>query len=354
MKKTTIFIRTFVLLFFFSAYGYADYNQILQGTWTTSCIFDDSNGIYRKITMVISENELSSTHDGSWSESECLNNSYFYTSTLTGTFSIGDDIGISESKELDIMVSSCTVTWLTDDSVNYVNANSWYGINDWQKDVPRDISGKTQPSMITYPSIGETFFSAIKIEGNKAYLGTDVAGFSLNEEFRSTTLENWFYTKDNSDVNVSKCDIDNDGKVGIEEAIYSLQIISGIKTESISTESFKYKGTGVDSSETGSDNYEYELNIDKISTFISGTLKITEGDDTEILPIKNGSFKDNTLSFMVTNSGNWMYHFVLFQHGDTLNGGVVELYDGCYPWAPQECVHGLDALTKVNMQLVVK
>ena len=200
MKKTTVFIGVIVLFLFLSVYGYADYSQALQGTWTTSCIDDDGDGIYRKITMTISGNELSSTHEGSWSESECLNNSNFFTSTLTGTFSIGDDIDISEAKELDIIVSSCTITWLTDDIVNYVNANSWYGINDFQKNVPRDISGKTHPNGSTYPSIGETFFSVIKIDENKAYLGTDDAGFILNEDYRSPTLESWFYTKDNSGI----------------------------------------------------------------------------------------------------------------------------------------------------------
>ena len=200
MKKTTVFTWVIVLFLFLCVYGYADYSQTLQGTWTTSCIDDDRDGIYRKITMIVSGNELSSTHDGSWTESECLNNSNFYSSTLTGTFSIGNDIDISEAKELDISVLSCTITWLTDDIVNYVNANSWYGITDFQKNVPRDISGKTHPNGSTYPSIGETFFSVIKIDENKAYLGTDDAGFILNEDYRSPTLESWFYTKDNSGI----------------------------------------------------------------------------------------------------------------------------------------------------------
>ena len=321
MKKSIVFIEVIVLLFFLSVYCYADYNQTLQGTWTTPCIYDASNGTYRKITMIISGNELFSTHNGSWSESECLNNSYFYTSTLTGRFSIGEDIDISEAKELDIVVSSCTITWLTDHFVNYVNANSWYGINDWQKDVPRDISGKTHPDGIIYPRIGETFFSVIKIDGNKAYLGTDDAGFILNEKYRPTTLESWFYNKNYVKTDVLG-DINMDGKVNLSESIYALQVAAGFREKIGTSNAMVFDNNGnafIDSDLTVSNSTQYGgLKISNGTKYIAELIGSDSTNDGGMLKL----YKDGNTGVQISATHSGFFHPVFIDSDLTVSNSV--------------------------------
>ena len=146
-------------------------------------------------------------------------------------------------------------------------------------------------------------------------------------------------------------DIDKDGKIDLKEAIYVLQVVSGIRSSSSSSSmTLRFEGTGSDTDDTGTDSYTYELNTQIDGNKVSGTLTMTQvGDPPEIYEIINGSYKDNIIRFYVIDSDGFYYNFSLLRSNNVLDGGVIEISNGCHPWG---CEYGLSAFTKANMNLV--
>jgi hypothetical protein len=117
-------------------------------------------------------------------------------------------------------------------------------------------------------------------------------------------------------------DVNNDGKTGLHESIYALQIAAGI----IHTASDHYIFTGSGVGCNSGSFYDYELDFQTQGNFIFGKIKMgKQGKPIETFQLQNGVLQNNTLNFRVIDAEKSIYQFAMFWTDNALNGGITKL-----------------------------
>lgn len=96
-----------------------------------------------------------------YSDPECTAASFFMT--VERTYSLFDN-------EIDYTYLSTTLTFVTQDSVDSCNADKCWGLDGWELDKARDISGLTYAD-VTPPKIGDMLYTIFKIEAGVLHFG---------------------------------------------------------------------------------------------------------------------------------------------------------------------------------------
>ncbi|MGE0086573.1 MAG: hypothetical protein AB7S75_19370 [Desulfococcaceae bacterium] len=114
-------------------------------------------------------------------------------------------------------------------------------------------------------------------------------------------------------------DVDGDGKTGLSEAIYALQVASGIGQKI--SDPILLSGTG-----SGSNSYVYELEYRTQGNLVFGDISMAiTGKPLEKFQIQNGTLVDSTMSFKMVDAEGSIHHFSMILRENRLDGGVVKL-----------------------------
>lgn len=165
-----------------------DANKLLSGTWSSKCASDDT-GRYNIETFKFS-GDTAAYSIKTFTDSACKK----LISTMTNhrTFKLGDQVSALQAHNLDYTFKS--VTYAVNDKGLLKEANQppgFYQYTHWQLNQARDVSGlkKFASSTIEHEK-GKQFFTIVRIEGNKLYMGDYSSGIGDSENTRLSALYN--------------------------------------------------------------------------------------------------------------------------------------------------------------------
>jgi hypothetical protein len=153
--------------------------QMLIGTWESNCIAN--TGEYFK-----SELRSIQVHAGSliqhykyFEDTECVQPSS--VKTIERNFTLGkkaEYTGVANAYEIDMMVVKVQFTIKNDIAAFEFSQNMSFGFNDWQTDVPREISGRRYKSTSKPgPGAGEMYYQIVGVQDGYLAIGdTDGTG----------------------------------------------------------------------------------------------------------------------------------------------------------------------------------
>ncbi len=165
----------------------------LEGSWKNSCTYDLPNDESSYIILTLSGSMY--TYVASIFEQDaCLSPNLLIVFTETGTFSIGDEImtqtNPEPAKKLDITTSSYRATPKSQAVTDWLNDNSYCGIDTWALNVPTDVTGLMCDGDLS-PSAGDISYTIYAISGgNTLYFGDDSTPYEgISEATRPVDLD---------------------------------------------------------------------------------------------------------------------------------------------------------------------
>lgn len=161
-------------------------NDLLTGTWSSACASDHSGNFNREIFNFKGDEATYSIK--TYSDSSCK--TLISTLKTDRTYQLGDVISGLDNQKLDYTFKSVTMTYHNAAILASANkAPGYYGFSDWKLNQSKVISGlKKTPSSDAEHAQGEKFFTIVKIDGNKIYMGDYDSGAGTSDQTRLSRI----------------------------------------------------------------------------------------------------------------------------------------------------------------------
>lgn len=156
----------------------------LIGTWLSPCL--SGPGFNLKIAVQFSPTEVVKTN---YRYDDDICNSLFLKEIRTDRYAIVEEGKTTMPYKTDSQRQTTTFTPMSDRGVTYLNEVKPYGLSNWSLNSPKYILSK----------FGQMFYTIVKVEGSKLYLGNTVGvNDGSTPEKRPTTFnDDLILTKQN-------------------------------------------------------------------------------------------------------------------------------------------------------------
>jgi hypothetical protein len=193
--KYTAIISTMLGLLSIAQIVKADENHLLAGTWSSKCASDDSGNFIIETFKFADKSASYSVK--TYSDSACKK--HISTLATYRNFKLGESINkLADTRKLDYTFKSVTMTFT--DQLAVANANKlpdYYGFTNWRLNQPKDVAGlKRVNTSNPEHTKGEKFYTIVKIDKNKLYMGDYSSGSGTSDKTRLSTIYNVPFIKE--------------------------------------------------------------------------------------------------------------------------------------------------------------
>jgi hypothetical protein len=188
MSYRRLFLTTLSLLSV-AHISLADENNLLTGTWSSECASNDAGSFI--IETFKFANESATYSIKTYSDSACKK--HISTLDTYREYTLGEAVkGMPDTRKLDYTFKSVAMTYTDLSSVAAANQlPGYYGFTDWKLNQSKDVSGlKRINSSSPEHSKGERFYTLVKKDKNKLYMGDYSSGAGTSDETRLSAIYN--------------------------------------------------------------------------------------------------------------------------------------------------------------------
>lgn len=162
----------------------------LEGTWETSCMKkNESSGNSNKNTIEISESTLTSTYSN-YADPNCQN--LFKSIVIRSTYKVGvsfDSSDNEQAQEVDLTFEQITNTFGVQELVTTLNLTKACGINDWEVNVPKDVTDLKCGEGDTIFKKGQEIYSSFRVKDDKLYVADQTQGGGTTSAARLAKID---------------------------------------------------------------------------------------------------------------------------------------------------------------------
>jgi len=193
--KYKAIVSTMLGLLSIAQFANADENHLLAGTWSSKCASNDSGSYIIETFKFTDKSAIYSIK--TYSDSACKK--HISTLATYRNFKLGESIReLADSRKLDYIFKSVTMTF-TDESV-VADANKlpgYYGSTNWKLNQPKEVSGlKRMNTSNPEHTKGEKFYTIVKIDKNKLFMGDYSSGAGTSDKTRLSSIYNVPFIKE--------------------------------------------------------------------------------------------------------------------------------------------------------------
>ena len=174
----------------------ANENHLLTGVWSSKCA-SDGTGNFNIETFKFSGNSANYSIN-TYRDSACKKP---ISSLKTyRDFKLGAKVnGLPHTRKLDYVFNNVTMTYTDSSVIKEANISpGYYGFTQWKLNQPHDVSGqKRTPSSSPEHSKGEKFYTIVKIDNDKLYMGDYSSGSGASDKTRLSAIYNVPFIKHN-------------------------------------------------------------------------------------------------------------------------------------------------------------
>jgi hypothetical protein len=174
-----------LILLCFAQITMAAEDHLLFGTWSSKCAANDSGNFIIETFHFVDEAATYSVK--TYSDSVCKKP--ISTLTTYRSYNLGDSDS-ADIRKLDYVFKSVTMTYKNKSAIADANKSpGYYGFTDWQLDKAKDVSGlKLSNSSSPERTDGEKFYTIVKIDKNKLYMGDYSSGAGTSDKSRLSAI----------------------------------------------------------------------------------------------------------------------------------------------------------------------
>jgi hypothetical protein len=193
--KYKAIIFTMLSLLSIAQIANADENHLLAGTWSSKCASDDVGSFIIETFKFAGKSASYSVK--TYSDSVCKKP--ISTLETYRNFKLGESTGeLANNRKLDYIFKSVTMTFTDQSSVADANKlPGYYGFTNWKLNQPKEVSGlKRMNTSNPEHTKGEKFYTIVKIDKNKLYMGDYSSGAGTSDKTRLSTIYNIPFIKE--------------------------------------------------------------------------------------------------------------------------------------------------------------
>lgn len=165
----------------------ANENHLLSGTWSSQCASNDTGSF-------VIETFKFSGQSASYSVNtyrDALCKKHISTLATYRNFKLGGLIDkLADTRKLDYVFNSVTMTYANQSAVAYANKKpGYYGFTNWKLNQSKIVSGlKRIATSNPEHTKGEKFYTIVKIDNNKLYMGDYSSGAGTSDKTRLSAI----------------------------------------------------------------------------------------------------------------------------------------------------------------------
>lgn len=187
MRKKINLLFCLLCCTFYSSFVLAN-SHLLVGTWSSTCARDDQ-GTYNIETFNFSKYRAIYSIK-TYADSKCTKP----ISTLSAyrRYKLGEPIsGMKNTRKLDYVFKSVTMTYNNPKAVTLANQNQYYGFTHWKLNRPKVVTNlKRNKEASPEHASGDKFFTIVKIEKDRLYMGDYASGAGTSDKTRLSKIYN--------------------------------------------------------------------------------------------------------------------------------------------------------------------
>lgn len=167
----------------FTSSAFGNQNNLISGTWSSECASDNSG---HSMTETFYFSGSTATYSiKTYSDMEC--SAPLSTLTTYRKYKLGNAVpGMANTRKLDYVFNSVTMTYHSQEAVAAANkAPGYYGYTNWKLDQSKDVTGlKKMSGSSSEHAKGEQFYTIVRIDNNKLYMGDYDSGAGTSDKTR--------------------------------------------------------------------------------------------------------------------------------------------------------------------------
>lgn len=197
--KNKLLLGVFLSFLFYGSFVLADNDGII-GVWSSACAKDDQ-GNYNIETFRFSKNNNAVYSIHTYADAQCQEP----LSTLSAyrSYQLGEPVaGMENTRKLDYVFKSITMTYKNPQSVAKANKNKNYGFSDWKLNQPKIVTNlKRDKEADREHAMGDRFFTIVKIEKDRLFVGDYASGTGKSANSRLSKIYEVPFVKQGDDTN---------------------------------------------------------------------------------------------------------------------------------------------------------
>ena len=185
--KSKILTALALILLAFTQVSCGNQNHLINGTWSSECAPDDSG--HSVIETFHFSGNTATYSVKTYSDTTC---SVPISTLITyRNYKLGEAVpGMVNTRKLDYVFNSITMTYNNQETITSANNSpGYYGYTNWELNEPKDVSGlKQMNSSSPEHAKGEKFYTIVRINNNKLYMGNYDSGIGTSDKTRLNAI----------------------------------------------------------------------------------------------------------------------------------------------------------------------